>query len=76
MKLTSKGQVTIPIHIRRYLGVEPRGEVTFEIVEGQVVLSKMEPTNRGEQKSRFARLRGCARGKLTTDAWMQATRGE
>ena len=34
--LTSKGQVTIPVEIRRLLGVRPREKVTF-VVEGDDV---------------------------------------
>ena len=32
MRITSKGQVTIPIEIREKLGLVPDTEVTFEIV--------------------------------------------
>lgn len=35
--VTHKGTVTIPIEIRRLLGVKPRGMVTFRIVEGKRV---------------------------------------
>jgi len=34
--LTEKGQVTIPLEIRRMIGLRPRDKVRFE-VEGQVV---------------------------------------
>ena len=32
--LTIKGTVTIPIEVRRLLGVKPRDKVTFRIVDG------------------------------------------
>ena len=39
--ITSKGQVTIPKDIRESLGIEPGGQVGFEIDEGgEVRLSK------------------------------------
>lgn len=40
-KLTQKGQVTIPKHIRSVLGVEPLDEVVFEYDGNQVVVKKM-----------------------------------
>ncbi len=30
-KLTSKGQVTVPVEIRRHLGIEPKDRVAFVI---------------------------------------------
>ncbi len=35
--VTNKGTVTIPVKIRRLLGVKPRGRVTFRIVAGRKV---------------------------------------
>lgn len=75
MKVTTKGQVTIPAHIRSYLGISPHSEVDFRITDDQVVLVKSEPT-RKETASRFARLRGTLKGGPTTDEWMRATRGD
>lgn len=37
--LTQKGQVTIPIEIRKYLGIKPREKVTFKRVNGQITVS-------------------------------------
>ena len=34
--LTSKGQVTIPVEVRRLLGLEPRDKVAFVVDDGQV----------------------------------------
>ena len=36
--VTSKGQVTIPVEIRRYLGVRPRDTVAFRIKGNEVHL--------------------------------------
>jgi antitoxin PrlF len=36
--VTTKGQVTIPIEIRRLLGVNPRDKVVFIVDDGQVRL--------------------------------------
>ena len=74
MKVTTKGQVTIPAHIRSYLGITPQSEVDFRIAENRVLLVKL-PADRTEGPSRFARLRGVLKGG-TTDQWMRETRGE
>jgi AbrB family looped-hinge helix DNA binding protein len=42
MRITSKGQVTIPKHIREKLGVKPGDEVGFR-EEGQQVILQNEP---------------------------------
>lgn len=35
--VTRKGTVTIPVEVRRLLGVRPRGRVTFRVIEGKRV---------------------------------------
>lgn len=37
--LSLKGQVTIPLQIRRLLGVQPRDKVIFQVVDGKVVVA-------------------------------------
>lgn len=77
MKITTKGQVTIPQHIRRYLGVSAYSEVDFEIRDDAVILVKSsENQTSDEQISRFAALRGSKRNGLSTDELMNATRGK
>jgi AbrB family looped-hinge helix DNA binding protein len=44
MTLTRKGQVTIPVEIRRLLGVEPYKQVTFQVEEGEVRLRPAQAT--------------------------------
>jgi AbrB family looped-hinge helix DNA binding protein len=74
MRITSKGQVTIPQHIRERLGLLPDTEVEFEIDGDSVRLRKAK---RG--KSRGQRLvehmRGRLRGGMSTDELMALTRG-
>jgi AbrB family looped-hinge helix DNA binding protein len=76
MKLTSKGQVTIPQAIRERLGLLPFSEVEFDIVGDSVRIRKA----RGKQtrgQAIVARLRGSApRPGLTTDQIMAMTRGQ
>jgi AbrB family looped-hinge helix DNA binding protein len=35
-KVTTKGQVTIPVEIRRLLGLEPHDKVVFRVEDGKV----------------------------------------
>ena len=39
-KLTSKAQTTIPLPIRTALGLQPGDELLYEIVDGQVILTR------------------------------------
>jgi AbrB family looped-hinge helix DNA binding protein len=78
MRITTKGQVTIPQEIRDELGLLPNTEVTFEIVDGEVRLRK---THRGGKLSRGDRVISHLRGvrpsnKLTTDEIMALMRGK
>ncbi len=41
MRVTSKGQVTIPIEIRHRLGIDEESEVEFEVVGNVVQLRKV-----------------------------------
>ena len=38
--LTSKAQTTIPLPIRTALGLRPGDELLYEIIDGQVILTK------------------------------------
>ena len=41
-KLTSKAQTTIPKPIRAALELQPGDELAYEIVDGRVILTKMQ----------------------------------
>ena len=72
-KITSKGQVTIPKPLRDHLGLKRGSSVEFEVAEdGRVFLIPQQPV----PKSKFARLRGSIRSRMTTDEIMALTRGE
>ena len=74
MRITSKGQVTIPIEVREKLGFLPETEVQFEIEGNTVRLKKVEArSNRGRRL--IARMRGRGTVKMTTDQIMALTRG-
>ncbi len=76
MRITSKGQVTIPQHIREKAGLLPNTEVEFRITNGRVTLrSKGKPASHGERA--VAQLRGSLKHlKRSTDELMALTRGE
>ena len=74
MKVTVKGQVTIPIQIREKLGITPNSEVDFVEEDGRVYIKrKIAPT---PPTNRFHRFRGAATVKMTTDEILALTRGE
>ncbi|MFO7817341.1 MAG: AbrB/MazE/SpoVT family DNA-binding domain-containing protein [Desulfovibrionales bacterium] len=72
MRVTTKGQVTIPRHIREKLGITPATEVDFVEQEGRVVLVKRKGDTPGSR--RFVKLRGAATVKMSTDEIMALTR--
>ena len=76
MRLTIKGQVTIPQAIRDRLGLLPHCEVEFDVVGDSVRIRKARgKKTRGQMV--LARLRGTAgRLGLTTDQIMALTRGD
>ena len=41
-KLTAKAQTTIPQPIRAALGLQPGDELSYEIVDGRVILDKVQ----------------------------------
>jgi antitoxin PrlF len=74
MRVTEKGQVTIPKEIRDALGIDAGTEVEFERSGDTVVVRKASgaPT-RGRQL--VERLRGRGDVGMTTDEIMALTRG-
>jgi AbrB family looped-hinge helix DNA binding protein len=76
MRITSKGQVTIPQDIREKAGLLPNTEVEFTIVKGRVILNPLgKPRSRG--KAAVEGLRGSLKHlKRSTDELMALTRGE
>ncbi len=72
MRITTKGQVTIPQAIRQKLGLTPHSEVRFVEDNGRVYLVKTCDVR--PEKRRFRRLRGVATVKMTTDEIMALTR--
>ncbi len=74
MRITSKGQVTIPQHVREKYGLMPETEVAFVERDGVVVL-RPASGSKPDGAARFvANLRGAGRGTLSTDEILALTR--
>jgi AbrB family looped-hinge helix DNA binding protein len=75
MRLTTKGQVTIPQAIRERLGLLPMTEVEFDIVGDSVRIRK-----KGGRKSRgqmlLEAMSKAPKPLMSTDEIMELTRGE
>jgi AbrB family looped-hinge helix DNA binding protein len=74
MKITTKGQVTIPLAIREKMGMHPDSEVVFEVRDNQVILRKSDQ-GQGRLDTYLERVRGRASSQLSTDEIMALTRG-
>ncbi|MBN1865750.1 AbrB/MazE/SpoVT family DNA-binding domain-containing protein [Candidatus Sumerlaeota bacterium] len=74
MRVTTKGQVTIPRDVRERLAILPGTEVEF-VVEGKT--ARVVPTKRSQGRGRkiVERLRGRGTVRMTTDEIMALTRG-
>ena len=76
MRITSKGQVTIPLAVRERAGLAPNMEVEFVFEKEKVVLRKAKgQQNRGGIAVERLR-RGRPRTMLSTDEILALTRGE
>lgn len=77
MRITSKGQVTIPKEIRDEFGLLPGTEVEFIADGGQVKVRKLEG-GRDRGREIVAHLRRATGGDipLSTEEIMRMTRGE
>ena len=75
MRVTSKGQVTIPQEIRDRFGFLPETEVEFRIEGNTVRLVKISAkSGRGRGESVVKRLRGTSAVKMSTDQILALTR--
>jgi antitoxin PrlF len=76
MRLTSKGQVTIPQALRERYGLLPDTEVSFEPMAGGVLIRVAQAERVKRVREAIARTRGSAYKGLATDQIMRLTRGE
>ena len=75
MRITSKGQVTIPIEVRQKAGLLPDTEVEFIVKGNTVIVKKAEKTPRRGHRL-LTIMRGKATTRLSTDEIMALTRSD
>ena len=72
MRVTTKGQVTIPLKIRKKLNITPTSEVDFVVSEDDRVYIVKKKGKTAD--NRFSKLRGIATVQMTTEEIMALTR--
>jgi antitoxin PrlF len=70
MRVTQKGQVTIPQHVRRALGIRPGSDVEFELDEHGARLL----VDSARAAKEISRIRGAGEGDLSTEEILALTR--
>jgi AbrB family looped-hinge helix DNA binding protein len=76
MRITSKGQVTIPMEMREKLGLLPNTEVEFEIDRDAVRMKKATTPRKSDRgRALIDHMRGRGTRRITTDEIMKLTRG-
>lgn len=70
MRVTQKGQVTIPQDVRKALGIEAGADVRFELDE----LGARLVTGEEDARERIARLQGAGSGEMSTEEILALTR--
>ncbi len=76
MRITAKGQVTIPIEIREQLGLLPHTHVQFEVEGDAVRIRKARDQGQGRGERLVERMWGRAGVAMTTAEIMSLTRGD
>jgi antitoxin PrlF len=81
MRVTSRGQVTIPRDMRELAGIKPNSEVLFSIEAGKLTIVPRDASIATEEKARLSRflealdrLEGTGDQALDADALMTLTR--
>jgi|AntDryMetagUQ889_1029465.scaffolds.fasta_scaffold93657_2 AbrB family looped-hinge helix DNA binding protein len=70
MRVTQKGQVTIPLDVRRALGIEPGSDVDFQLdTDGARLV-----VDRQRAESEIARMRGAGDRELSTEEILSLSR--
>jgi len=75
MRITSKGQVTIPVSIRDDLGFLPNTEVEFEI-DGETLRLRKINTSHSRGRALVSQMKGKATAGMSTEEIMALTRGD
>lgn len=70
MRVTQKGQVTIPLPVRRALGIKPGSDVEFKLDEHGARLL----VDSDQAAEEISRMRGAGEGEMTTEEILALTR--
>jgi AbrB family looped-hinge helix DNA binding protein len=70
MRVTQKGQVTIPLQVRRALGINPGSDVEFELDDHGARL--LIDSDRAAEE--ISRMRGAGEGEISTEEILALTR--
>lgn len=82
MRVTSKGQVTVPKAVRDQTGIGPGSDVEFKIEEGKVILFKRPEGETEAQRRRreirdyLDRVRGTLDPGMSADEYIELLRGD
>ena len=71
MRITEKGQVTIPINLRKRYGLARNTEVEFVADDDGIRITKRG----GATTNPFRALRGASRKRLDVDQYIESVRG-
>jgi AbrB family looped-hinge helix DNA binding protein len=81
MRVTSKGQVTIPRDLRELAGIEPNSEVVFTVEDGKLIVAPKKDPSRLQERQRLddfmatlKRLEGTGDPALDAETLMSMTR--
>jgi len=72
MKITSKGQVTIPRELREKYLMLPNSEIEFKEKDGKIYIEKIKSPDTASNP--FKKVRGSATAGLSTEEIMKLTR--
>lgn len=75
MRVTSKGQVTIPKYIRERHGLMPETEVEFLEIDGEVVVRRAGAQRADRAQQIVDRMRGAGQGTMSADEIIAISRG-
>ncbi|HTA41342.1 MAG TPA: AbrB/MazE/SpoVT family DNA-binding domain-containing protein [Bryobacteraceae bacterium] len=73
-RVTSKGQITIPVEIRKRLGISEGDQVEFDTTKAETVIRPVRKVDDPFEKWRGA-IGGFPGGRKEVDAWIREMRG-
>ncbi len=73
MKVTTKGQVTIPNELRKIHGIRPNSEVEFIDTKNGIMIRPIQVDPK-DLDQKIKAIKGTLKGKVTTDKLMKLTR--